>query len=417
MIKQLFKQIWTQRTMNAWIWLELVIVFICLSYLVDYFYSTATTYYSPLGFNIEHVYTVELDDVPSNSDAYLENQTDSVKVENLMAVMDRLRTYPGIESACVTAQRPGYSQRQANGNRGADSIWIHGWAFHVTPEFFRVFRVADKNGRVDPLVETARQERTVIASVDAEQKFAEKGVELLNFELKQKNKETSYATIRAITQSFRFDEFEQPYPAYYICMSEINTFQRNGIDAEITVRVRADMDTPEFIREFRNAMKNQLRLGNIYLMDVTSLKDIRTNFFRASGEINSIKTHIAGMLFLLVNILLGVIGTFWIRTQQRKGEIALRMALGASRRNIRKELMAEGMILLLMAAIPGIVIYGNIAYMELLNVMDNGSFTVGRFVIGQALTLLLMSVMIVAGIYFPSHQAMNLKPAETLHAE
>ena len=413
MIKQLLKQIWTQRTMNVWIWLELVIVFICLSYLVDYFYSTATTYYSPLGFDITHVYKVELDDVPTNSNSYLKDQTDSIKTENLMAVMNRLRTYPGIESACVSLQGPCYTQKQANGDRGADSTWVHGWIFHVTPEFFRVFGITDKNDRVEPLVDAAMQERTVIASLDVEQKFAEKGVEALNFELKNKDAETSYATIRAITKSFRFDEFEKNYPAYYICLSEIRTFQREGVEAEIAIRVRADMDTPEFIRNLRNDLNTQLRLGNIYLMDVTSFKDIRTNFFRASGEMNNVKTHIAGMLFLLVNILLGVIGTFWIRTQQRKGEAALRMALGASKMEIRKYLVAEGMLLLFIAAIPASVICGNILFI----VIDNYPFTIGRFLIGQLLTLLLMSVMILAGIYFPSRQAMRVKPAEALHED
>jgi len=413
MIKQLLKQIWAQRTMNIWIWLELIVVFVCLSYLVDYLYSTGTTYYSPLGFDISHVYSVEIDNVPSNSEAYLKEQTDSMNVQNLMTVMDRLRTYPGIESVCVTRQRPGYSQRQANGIRGADSTWVHGWVFQVTPEFFRVFRIADKNGRIDPLVEAARQERTYIVSADTEREFVEKGEEALNFGLKNKNEEDSYATIRAITQPFRFDDFERPYPAFYMCMSEFNTLERQGIDAEIAVRVRADMDTPEYIREFRNTMKTQLRLGNIYLMDVTSLEDIRTGFFRASGEINNVKTHVAGMLFLLVNILLGVIGTFWIRTQQRKGEVALRMAMGASKMGIRKYLVAEGMLLLIMAAVPGAVICANIFF----NLNNDYPLTVDRFFIGQLLTLLLMSLMIMAGIHFPSRQAMGIQPADALHEE
>ncbi len=129
------------------------------------------------------------------------------------------------------------------------------------------------------------------------------------------------------------------------------------------------------------------------------------------------KTHIAGILFLLANILLGVIGTFWIRTQQRKSEVALRMALGASKMDIRKHLIAEGMLLLFMAVIPATIIYGNIIYLDVIKVMDESPFTVDRFVIGQLLTLLLMSIMIVAGIYFPSRQAMGIQPADALHEE
>ena len=196
MIKQLLKQIWVQRAINIWLWVELVVVFVCLSFLVDYLYTTATTYYSPTGYDTRHVYQVSLDKVPSDSNTYIENETDSMITEHLVTALQRMRVYPGIESVCVTSQAPPYSQRQANGNRNIDTTSVHGWIFKVTPEFFRVFRVADKQGRVEPLVEAAMQEKTVIASVDVEHKFALKGVTALHSGLKNQNAEDGDATIR-----------------------------------------------------------------------------------------------------------------------------------------------------------------------------------------------------------------------------
>ena len=41
---QLLKQIWNERRSNAWLWLELLIVFVVLWYVIDWMYITARTY-------------------------------------------------------------------------------------------------------------------------------------------------------------------------------------------------------------------------------------------------------------------------------------------------------------------------------------------------------------------------------------
>lgn len=67
----------------------------------------------------------------------------------------------------------------------------------------------------------------------------------------------------------------------------------------------------------------------------------------------------------MLNIFLGVIGTFWFRTQHRRREVALRMAMGSSRRGIFLRLMGEGILLLTVAAIPALIIAFNVGIAEL----------------------------------------------------
>ena len=105
--------------------------------------------------------------------------------------------------------------------------------------------------------------------------------------------------------------------------------------------------------------------------------------------------------FPAVEYLLGVIGTFWFRTQQRRKEVALRLALGSSRRGIFSCLMYEGVLLLTLAAVPAAVIAFNIGYAELVDV-GKMPFDAGRFLPALALTWLLMALMIVAGIWYPA---------------
>ena len=65
-----------------------------------------------------------------------------------------------------------------------------------------------------------------------------------------------------------------------------------------------------------------------------------------------------------MNIFLGVIGTFWFRTQQRRREVALRMAMGSSRQGVFLRLMSEGILLLTLAAVPAVIIAFNVGMAE-----------------------------------------------------
>lgn len=416
MIKHLLKQIWTQRAVNAWLWLELIVVAVCLAYVTDYLYVTAKIYYSPLGMDVEHVYRVDLAGVAPESKDYLATENDSTRTEHLFDVLARLRAYPGVEAVSVSDGSHPYNRGIMNGSRGIDTTWVHACVFRVTPEFFRVFRITDKQGQISPLVSAATQENVWVASAETERRFAESGVVTLGSGIKNWREEEPHHTIAAICTDVRFNDFSPVYPVYYECYSEAKILNNNGIGTEFCVRVDADADGPDFASRFRKDLKAQLRLGNIHLLEVTSFGDIRDNYYRSGGQINDVKTRIAALCFLLVNILLGVVGTFWIRTQQRRSEVGLRLALGSSHTGIRKLLMTEGLLLLILAAVPALVVSLNLGWADLMG-SDLLPFTMGRFVIVEGITLLLMGRMIIAGIYLPARQAMKIQPAEALREE
>lgn len=416
MIKHLLKQIWAQRAVNAWLWLELIVVAVCLAYVTDYLYVTAKIYYSPLGTDVEHVYRVDLAEVAPESNDYLATENDSTRIERLFDVLARLRAYPGVEAVSVSNGGHPYNQQSMNGSRGIDTTWVHASIYRVSPEFFRVFRIADKHGQISPLVSAATQQNVWIASAEAERQFAQSGVVAQGSGIKNWGEEEPHHTVAAICEDVRFDDFVPLYPVYYECYSEEEIFTQRGVRSEFCVRVSPEADDAGFASRFRKDLKTQLRLGNIHLLEVTSFGDIRDNYYRSGGQINDIKTRIAAVCFLLVNILLGVVGTFWIRTQQRRSEVGLRLALGSSRTGIRKLLTAEGLLLLILAAIPALVISLNLGWADLLG-SEPMPFTMERFIIVEAITLALMGLMIVAGIYLPARQAMKIQPAEALREE
>lgn len=304
MIKHLFKQIWAQRAVNAWLWAELIVVSVCLSYVVDYLYTTGCTYLSPQGFNTEHVYRVSVGTVSAASKEYLSGESDSLRAVRRLEVLTRLRTYPGVESASVSSGSHPYNKSSSSGSRGIDTTWVHGMVYRVSPEFFRVFRVTDKQGQIEPLVSAAAQPDALILSAEGERRFAEGGVQALGGGVKNWGEEEPTSKMTAICSDVRYDDFRTVYPAYYECMSEWKLIETSGSNVEYCVRVNPGADDAAFFANFRKAMKTQLRLGNLYLLDVTSFDDVRANYFRGKGTINDVKTRIAGLAFLLVNILL-----------------------------------------------------------------------------------------------------------------
>ena len=78
--------------------------------------------------------------------------------------------------------------------------------------------------------------------------------------------------------------------------------------------------------------------------------------------------------------------------------------------------LLEGLVLLLLAVIPALVITFNIQLTDL-TVHTLTDVSVTRFLGCFAGAFLLMALMIVMSIWYPARRAMKIQPAEALHDE
>jgi putative ABC transport system permease protein len=153
----------------------------------------------------------------------------------------------------------------------------------------------------------------------------------------------------------------------------------------------------------------------MFISDIKSMEEEHADY--QMNEKNTIRYFIFGAVFLLLNIFLGLLGTFWFRTQQRRSELALFKALGANNANIFGREMEEGMLLLTLATIPAIIIDWNIAYAELIPRIDGLYLSAGRFIPTIVITYALIALMIFLGTLMPARKAMKIQPADALHEE
>lgn len=285
--------------------------------------------------------------------------------------------------------------------------------YFVSPDYFDVYRILPTAGSKAALKEGITTRTAVITEDVAERLFP--GQDAVGKTVYTGN-DNQTLTIGAVSRTGRGSEFNKVRPQVFLYQGEANVkaFGANMLPwAEVSVRVKPDADK-DFAETFMAQKSDQVELGNLYLQNITPLSNIREDALREGKS--DMKTRTFILFFLLLNIFLGIVGTFWFRTRQRQGEMGLRMALGSTRSQLRMAVLGEGVMLLTLVLIPASLICLNIALTDLTSTGLLGN-TAGRFIVGILLSYLLIVGMIVAGIWYPANEAASLEPAEALHYE
>ncbi len=419
----MIRQMWNERKENVLIVLELLVVFSCLLYAADYLYVKYKEYNRPLGFDISHVYKIQLGAVPENSEDY-DTMPEHTDMTDFVTVYDRLEKDPRVESACITGLNHfHYMYNNQFATFHGIKLQRYGFVRDVEPSYFRVFRVKTADGQSwERLEEALRSNRIVVTSTLAETYFG-KAIEGRGKEIwitDQGSTDSVAYRIGEVCEPQRYHEFSPYDYAYYRnFFGDHNDLIPNPVAAaavlNLFIRMKPSADKTGLMQQFRKDMEQQLRIGNIYLSEITPMSYYRDEILRS--ELDNIRLYAVGICFLLFNVLLGIVGTFWFRARQRIPEVGLRMAVGATRRNIFLRLIGEGMVLLVLVILPASLVYVNLAHMDALTATSMTLSATDRFLHSLLAAFLTSVVMIVAGVAFPARQAARLNPTEALKDE
>ncbi len=189
--------------------------------------------------------------------------------------------------------------------------------------------------------------------------------------------------------------------------------QFGAVNAEVSVRMK-QYKTEEEMNNFLAGISSQLTVNNLNVHGVTILAERRKEQLAAQDR--QMKTEIIILVFIMVNVFFGIIGTFWVRTEQRRGEIGLRIAMGSTRSGIYRYMYQEGLLLLAFTLPVFILFAANVFYFDLyLNHQLPDSFL--RYMSSIGGTYLIIAGMICLGISIPAFKAVHLQPAEALSYE
>ncbi|WP_281644723.1 FtsX-like permease family protein [Bacteroides zoogleoformans] len=415
MTKKLLTQIKNEWQGNVWLALELLVVSVVMWYIVDYIYTSAATYLEPRGFDIEHCYLINMGMLTDKSPDYIPNQTAEDRYNDVQEMLNRLQHRPDVEAVSLSQNSFPYNGSNSTTMVRYDTLESHQWTIRslVTPDFVRVFRYRGTRGETpEQLAEILKDPRQFLASDNLYRKYDLTMTSLVGKPFFLFGDTVNAIKLGAALQNVRYSDYQQARSSYRM----VYRLPDNMMDYsnEWCVRVRADQDR-DFIDRLKADSEKLYRVGNLFIAEVRSFADVRENFQRS--WMSQLRNYVVGMGFLLLNIFLGLLGTFWFRTQQRKSEIALHKAHGATDGGVFRRLLCEGWLLLLLVTPLALLVDYHLADLELNSWRNGTTLEWERLLLCAVISFLLMALMIAVGIGIPARKAMNIQPAEALHDE
>lgn len=413
MFKKLFTQIKNEWRSNLWLALEMLIVSVVLWFVVDYFYVTIYNYTLPRGFDASNCYRIGVAQLTDKSPEYIPDRSGDEIMQDRETLLSRIRMRPEVEFVSVSNNSHPYNGSNSGTSIRYDTIYPRNFVVHrnVTPDFVQVFRYEGARGETPAQLAEMLNRGEVLISDNLFMHDDVKGVDIVGKGLYLYGDTTRTYRIGASLNEVQYDD----YGGWGDDLTLVTS--RGALDrgSEWCVRVKEGYDK-DFIENFMEDADKLYRVGNFYITDVKSFDQIRDNFQRS--ETNQIRNFCVGMGFLLLNIFLGLLGTFWFRTQQRVSEIAIRMVNGATRRSIFGRLIGEGLLILTVVTVVAIGFDILISYLEFNQWLNGNKYlSWGRTSLCVLISYVLMAIMISVGIAFPAYRAMHIQPTEALHDE
>lgn len=419
MIKHLLTLIWNQRNGNVWIFLELLLVTAMLWVMADSLLVDTYTYRQPIGVDTQHTYLLSYGLTDDATELGIEQNTQAT--QDLLQLLRNLRQCPEVEAVSLSNIAVPYTySRGWSGLMPVEDTASASYAYrvrYVDLEYFRVFKVKDKEGR--PLYDQVlKNPGEIVLSETLDEIFFPEGSGRTQREVKWGPKSTESMKVSAVSAPLKEMDFDTYQPTYYYVWRTEQDFLDEVAENDIRFydclfRMKKDYSQQE-METFLQQESERLQVGNVYVSSVKPISEYRADMLKP--RLDNQKKKIAMVGFMLVNIFFGIVGTFWLRTQSRRAEIGLRVALGASKRQLRRELFLEGLFLLALTLPFLLIFWVNMLYLDMPDTYRL-AYTWWRFLITLSVSYLLMGGMIYLGIRIPANKITRMNPAETLHYE
>lgn len=422
MIRHIFKIIWNERKSNIWITAEYILIFCVLWFCCDYIFTMFKTYKKDPGFDITHTYMIKMGEKADEKKEGEKNETDRYGLA--LTFLDRIKHHPEIEYVTLGTYSIPYSGSISYEGiyTNSDSIEYNLRKRKVTSDFFKVFDIKLKSGRIFDWQDEKDKDCVIISALESEN-FGSYWLPPIPISQIQTirigGKEGSKKVIG--TTGHIMDAYWGTYTSttyHPLSKNDVNLFAN-----EIAVRIKPGAEK-DFSKRFRNEMKEQLNIGPYYLASVEPISKYKEKLADRQGITGKMNNVYAITGFLAVNIFLGILGTFWFRTQARKSEIGLRISMGATKQNVRNMFIYETLFILTLAGAIGTVICLNFVKIDLINTLGIPSVNRQEWAIGNGqdiinfiLTYSFLAIVSVFAVWYPAKRASEIQPAQALKEE
>ncbi len=431
MWKLILKNLWSRRRRNGWLLAELILVAILSWYIFDPVMVVTYERHLPLGYDADRLCMVSVGMLPQEAPGYEPQAADSASLmQTYLNLVDRTRQHPDVEQATPVlsfvypgAMGNGTSSFIAEGDSVAHTALFIEFLPHT--HFFETYGFQSGKGSMSAAqLSDLDNGDYYIMTEDLLEGMFRTHIYRNQRCWKVNGTDTCYTAVKGTVKSCKYLSDKRPVPIVFMPLQNPDIL--SSLDnMRIVVRLKEGVRMERFLHDFRPWMLRQLRIGNLYARELQSYNEINAaREFSDSTVLYRRSLSIA--LFFLVNLCLGVIGTFWMQTRTRREEVGVMLSYGATPHRIRLLLLGEGTALTTLATFIGCFIYLQYAFSEGLNTgsslmeavtpswVDN--FGLHFFLVSLMVYVILLLVVWI-GIYIPARRISSISPTEALRDE
>ena len=394
MIQHLFTLIWNRRRSNFLLIAEIFLAFIVLFVVGSLLVYNRQNYRTPLGFAYEQVWRVDLD--PGT-------QPQAGRLAVVRRVMAQLRAMPGVLAVGRTSSNTPFSGNHNNSpvGIGKERKQSTGASGHLMEDPLRDvlqlplvagrwFDRRDDGAAIAPAVLTRSLAETLFPHQSPLGKVVGRSDEVFR--------------IVGVIEQFRADgDLGEPRPALLMRVSPQDTAW--GEASAMLLRVR-----PGAGAELERQMSTQiLATAKGWSVTIDALTEQR------AAQLKRNLTPIVALVivcgFLILNVALGLFGVLWQTINQRRGELGVRRALGATGAAISQQVLGEILVLTTFGLLLGLLVAVQFPLL--------GAFGERTSVYLTAIGLATGALYLLAAAcaLYPSRLAARIQPAVALREE
>ncbi|WP_035565913.1 ABC transporter permease [Hymenobacter sp. IS2118] len=399
MIKHLLKLIWNRKRANALLITELFLSFMVLFGLGSLGAVLGLAMRQPPGFAYEDVWELRL---TTNNDPLPQNPT-------LRRLLPQLRAVPGVVDVSRSSFSTPFSAYSMNSNvRAGNRPVVEGNEVQTDDHFGPLLRLELLEGRWFDARDDASAVPPVIINREMREALFPDGPalgQLVRSSHSSNPKEMNEGRVVGVTGSYRSGgDLGAPAPFVFV-RTVLPDSSDTMFSHTLLVRVRPGSGA---------ALEEQLVRTVAAETKTWSTSAISLTDSRAAGLETALAPVFAvGLVaaFLFLNVALGLFGALWQAIGQRRAEIGLRRAVGATGPGISRQFVVETLALTTLAVVPGLLLA---AQLPLLGIFGQPAAVYG---VGMALAVALVYGFAVVCAVQPSWQAARIRPAVALREE
>lgn len=437
MIKTIFKQIWNQRKMNLWIFLELLAVSFFLWLVLDPVYVLNVNKQTKRGYESEGRYVLDLSRYSKGHGDYDTTETMTLQKEALMRIARIVRNQPEVKSISISGSNafPNGSgfyghhfyadTTQAAMEKGAYAQWTMNYAEDGS-QFFQTYGMKDARNGQELIVPSgiADPPRCYISAELARKLYGT--VDVVGKKIFLGGKDIS-EEIAGVFEDYKHRDYNQPLPFVVRFKKDlVPTF--GFLEYAVVLCLKEGVNTEAFEARFMKEVAPQLKQGNYYLNKLRTFEEVGDNLAKSQGIHVKLNTQFSLAAFALLCIFLGTLGTFWVRCDDRRQDIGVMRSLGASKATIIRQFFVETGLLVTLAfvcALPLLMHYVHESGMYYAIITDEPKDsltvwwlkTVPHFCLVSLLTYAILLLIALLGTYIPVSRAAKVLPADALRDE